>query len=209
MIDPTQPPGTIATATGNLGNAPTGIAFDGTNIWTANAGGSVSIINPQAALPYPVTTVTTGFSHPYGMLYDGANIWVTDSTAGTLLKLDATGAIIQTVTVGEEPLIPVFDGTNIWVPNYLDDSISVVQASTGKVVATILADASNNLRGPLTATFDGGRVLLTNNFGGTVTVFKAADFSFVANVTVSGAWGACSDGIDFRVTFGNNNLLRF
>src|SRR5262249_4846002 len=99
-IDPSQAAGAVTTVASNLGGAGlAGIAFDGSRIWTANGFGSVSIVTPGASLPWTVTTVTTGFSSPQGALYDGANIWVTDS-AGTLLKLDGAGAILQTVTVG-------------------------------------------------------------------------------------------------------------
>ena len=197
VIDPTQPPGPVTVAAINLGVYPIGIAFDGTNIWTANSAGSVSIITPQATTPYPATTVTAGFIDPFGILYDGAHIWVTDRV-GTLLKLDATGAILQTVTVGADPRYPVFDGTNIWVPNSGSNSITVVQASTGSVVATISADASNKLRIPIGTAFDGERVLVTND--GRVTVFKAADLSFIANVVLPAhLWHPCSDGTNFWV----------
>ncbi len=91
VIDPTQPPGTVTVAASNLGNQAYGIAFDGTHLWTANMGGSVSIVTPQATTPYPVTNVTTGFTKPWGILFDGAHIWVTDRSAGTLLKLDSSG----------------------------------------------------------------------------------------------------------------------
>jgi DNA-binding beta-propeller fold protein YncE len=213
VIDPTQTPGAVTMAASNLGNDPVGIAFDGTHLWTANFSGSVSIITPQAATPYPVTTVTTGFSQPLGILYDGAHIWVTDSGAGTLLKLDASGGITQTVSVGSSPQFPVFDGANIWVPNSADDSITVVQASTGSVVATITANLSNLLSGPFEASFDGERILVTNFSGHSVTLFKAADLSFIANVTTGGSTaphGACDDGVNFWVTLNNaGELLRF
>jgi hypothetical protein len=213
VIDPTQAPGSVTVAANNLGNNAFGIAFDGTNIWTANNDGSVSIITPQAATPYPVTTVSTGFVALQGILYDGAHIWVTDNGAGTLLKLDASGNIIQTVTVGAAPQNPVFDGTNIWVPNGNGNSITVVQASTGNLVATINVDANNLLNGPTGTSFDGERLLVTNFNGHTVTVFKATDLSFVANVTTGASTepnGACSDGINFWVTVSNTgNLLRF
>jgi YVTN family beta-propeller protein len=213
-IDPTQAPGTAAVAASNVGTNSFGIAFDGTNIWTANLGppGSVSIITPQATTPFPVTTVTTGFNAPEGILYDGAHVWVTDTGAGTLLKLDAAGAILQTVTVGSAPLLSGFDGTNIWVPNNGSNSVTVVQASSGNVVATITADASNNLNAPVAASFDGERVLVTN-FGNSVTVFKAADLSLIANApTAVGSipYGACSDGLNFWIPLvGSGNLLRF
>jgi hypothetical protein len=213
VIDPTQSPGAVVTAASNLGNDPFGVAFDGTHLWTVNNGGSVSIITPQASTPYPVTTVTTGFANPFGILYDGAHIWVTDTAAGTLLKLDPAGAILQTVVVGAGPEVPGFDGTNIWVPNASGNSITVVQASTGNVVATINADASNLLNGPTAATFDGERVLVTNTLGDTVTVFKAADLSLIGNVSTgvsSGPFGGCSDGINFWIPLGGTgHLLRF
>jgi DNA-binding beta-propeller fold protein YncE len=210
VIDPTQAPGAVTVASSKLGITPLGIAFDGTNIWTANRSGSVSIVTPQS--PYTVTTVSTGFTAPYGILYDGANIWVTDNAAGKLLKLNAAGAILQTVIVGSFPNHPVFDGTNIWVLNYGSNSITVVQASSGNVVATINADSKNLLSGPVAASFDGTRILVTN-FGGSVTVFKAADLSLIANVSTgagSSPFGACGDGIDFWVTLNSTGkLLRF
>ena len=49
--------------------------------------------------------------------------------------------------------------------------------------------------------------------GNTVTVFKAADLSFIANVTTgngAGPRGACSDGINFWMPLlDTGNLLRF
>jgi DNA-binding beta-propeller fold protein YncE len=212
LIDSTLTPGAVITAASTLGDYPYSIAFDGTHLWTANDG-SVSIITLQATTPYPVSTVTTGFIGPYGILYDGKHIWVTDFGAGTLLQLDSSGNILQTVTVGAGPQVPGFDGTNIWVPNALGNSITVVQASTGRVMATMAADASNLLNSPSAATFDGERVLVTNTNGNTVSVFKAADLSFIANVATgspSAPFGACSDGINFWVPLPSaSQLLRF
>jgi DNA-binding beta-propeller fold protein YncE len=213
VVDPTLAPGVVTLAASNLGNNPAVMAFDGTHLWTANNGSSVSIITPQASTPYPVTNVTSGFSEPAGMLYDGAHVWVTDIAANTLLKLDPAGAILQTVIVGAGPGVPAFDGANIWVPNITDNSITVVQASTGNVVATISTNTSNNLSSPIAASFDGERVLVTNIFGSTVTVFKAADLSFIANLTtgvVTQPLGPCSDGVNFWVPISNTGaLLRF
>jgi hypothetical protein len=211
VIDPTLPPGAVTIAASTLGNGPTSVAFDGTNVWTANFGGSVSIIAPQS--PYTVTTVSTGFSALKGILYDGANIWVTDQAAGTLLKLNSGGGILQTVTAGAIPQYPAFDGANIWVPNYNSNSITVVQARTGNVVATIASDASNQLNAPYAASFDGERVLVTNYNGNSVTLFKAADLSFIANVSTGSAsfpLRGCSDGINFWIPLnGAGDLARF
>jgi hypothetical protein len=210
VLDPTKAPGDVTVAANTLGGEPFGIAFDGTNIWTANLTGSVSIISPAT---YAVTTVTTGFKSVIGAVYDGAHMWVTDYGAGTLLKLDSSGTILQTVAVGNQPEWPVFDGANIWVPNNADNSITVVQASSGTVVATILQNGTNLLNAPQEISFDGERILVTNDGNNSVTLFKAADLSLIGNISTGGASfpaGTCSDGIDFWVALhGNGNLVRF
>ncbi len=197
-LDPAQPAGAVTTLASNLGGSPTGIAFDGGRIWTANqAGGSVSIVTRAASPPWTVTTAAAGFIHPTGILYDGGNVWVTDLTAGTLLKLDASGAILQTVTVGSFPAFPVFDGTNIWVPGVGDSTLSVVRASSGALLATL---TGNGLDGPTAAAFDGQRILVTDQNSDSVSLWKAADLTPIGSVsfglgTVPQA--ACSDGVHF------------
>jgi hypothetical protein len=133
MIDPASPPGIVTTVASTLGNSPGPIAFDGNRFWTANVGGvtparsargavasgtpptrSISIVTPGT---WSVQTVTEGLSSPAGLVFDGTNMWTTDLTAGTLLRLDSSGSVVQTVPVGSGPGQPTFDGANIWVPN--------------------------------------------------------------------------------------------
>jgi hypothetical protein len=207
-IDPTQPMGAVTTLTSALGNSPRGIAFDGARVWTANGGGSVSIVTLN---PLSVSTVSAGLSFPIGILYDGANMWVTDvgTTPGKLFKLDSNGAIIQTVTVGDHPFFPVFDGTNIWAPNFNSSTVTVVRASTGAVLATL---SGNGLNLPETAGFDGERILVTNTNGNSVSLWKAADLTPLGSVSTGASTpvGACSDGLNFWVTLnGAGKLARF
>jgi YVTN family beta-propeller protein len=208
IIDPTQAGGQVTEVTGSgLGVNPQGIAFDGSRIWTANPGGSVSIVTPAMTPPWAVTTVKTGFSHPQGMLFDGSNIWVTDGAANTLLKLDQTAAIIQTVMVGSEPRLPAFDGTNIWVPNSSANSVSVVRAATGAVIATL---TGNGLNAPEQAAFDGQRILVTNPFADSVSLWNAVDFTPIGTFStgsLTGPFGACSDGVNFWITLARSNQL--
>jgi hypothetical protein len=210
QIDPTQPMGAVTTLSISLGGIPEGISFDGSRIWTANNGGSVSIVTLNPFLS--VTTVTAGFTNPDGILYDGANMWVSDQGVlpGKLFKLDSNGAIIQTVTVGSAPRFPVFDGTNIWVPNSDSDSITVVRASTGAVLATLTA---NGLSGPNAAAFDGERILVTNRNGDSVSLWKASDLTPLGSVSTGSTtapFGACSDGLNFWITLpSTGKLARF
>jgi len=217
-IDPSQAAGVVTTVASNVGTNPLQIAYDGSRIWTANNVGTVSIVTPASTIPWTVTTVTVGSSLA-GALFDGANIWVTDQTSVHLWKLDSAGAILQTVTVGAGPLYPVFDGANIWVPNFSSDSVSVVRASNGAVLATL---TGNGLIGPGSVAFDGQRILITNNTlsssPNSVSLWKAADLTPLGFFeTGPGSNGppdrvadrACSDGINFWITLRSSKLARF
>lgn len=213
MIDPRQANAALAvtTVSSDLPKSGRSLAFDGVRIWIAN-GGSVSILTPSDTGPWPTTNrnITVGSSAPFGILFDGSNIRVTDSSAGTLVKLDSSGAVLQTVTVGSGPASPVFDGANIWVPNSTSKSVTVVRASTGEVVQTL---KGNGLDDPATAAFDGERILVTNYASRNVSLWRAADLSPLGSISTgpaSGPYGASSDGLSFWVTFlDGSKLARF
>jgi S-layer family protein len=214
-IEPAQGGGAATIVSDSLGPFPYGLTFDGERIWTANFGapgvptdrGSVSIYHLGGS---SATTITSPFNRPNGIVFDGANIWVTDYGANTLLKLDSGGNIIQTVYIGTNPRFPVFDGTNIWIPNEGSNSVTVVRASTGAVLATL---SGNELNFPTTAAFDGERILVTNRFGHSVSLWKAADLTPLGSFDLGGGvqpWGACSDGLSFWITLaGTDALMRF
>ena len=210
LIDPASAPGAVTTVATDLGNFPRAIAFDGTNIWTANSN-SVSIITPGS---WSVSTVSPGFLSLFGILYDGTSMWVADSNGDAVRKLNADGSIAQTVTVGDAPVFPVFDGNNIWVPNFNSSSLTVVRASDGTVLKTFSAanGDQNGLNAPAAAAFDGQRILVTNSGGG-LSLFKAADLSpigFFATAGVLQPQGACSDGVHFWIAFlGSDKIGRF
>jgi hypothetical protein len=213
QIDPTQQGGPVTTVASNLGIRATQMAFDGTRIWINNGGssdtamdGSVSIVSLN---PISVITTHAGFLTPNGVIFDGANVWVSDVGDNSLKKLDANGAVILSVPVGAAAAWPCFDGTNIWVPNSGDNSLTVVRSSTGRVVATLLG---NGLNFPIQVAFDGQRVLATNFFGGSVSLWQATSLSPIGSYQLQSAraGAACSDGINFWITLPvDNQLVRF
>jgi DNA-binding beta-propeller fold protein YncE len=99
-----------------VGNGPSGIAFDGSNVWVTNGDdNTVSEVNATSGISIGTFSVGTG---PQCIAFDGANIWVANYTAGTLTKLRAAdGSNLGTFTVGSYPLGVAFDGVNIWVVN--------------------------------------------------------------------------------------------
>jgi hypothetical protein len=199
QIDPRIAGGVAAPiVASNLGDRAQGIAFDGSMIWTANGNGTVSRVNPGT---FAVVT-TPGFLNLQGIVYDGTNMWVTDQNAGTLLKLSSTAGVLLTVTVGAKPGYPSYDGTNLWVPNFDGNSVTVVRVSNGNVLSTL---TGNGLNGPASATFDGQRVLVANQNGGSVSLWKAADLTSLGNVDISSGSlpnGGCSDGVNSWIANG-------
>ena len=205
-INPAQSPGAVTTVASTLGANPIAIAFDGSLIWTANfsISAGVSIVTPGATIPWTVTTVTSGFTGLTGIAYDGSNMWVTDGSVGLVFKLNSTGGILQTVTVASAPNALVFDGANLWIPG-LPDTLSVVRVSTGALLATL---TGNGLSSPYAAAFDGQRILVTNQSGNSVSLWKAADLTTIGTVPMAGTpTGVCSDGVNFWVTLLNGAAI--
>src|SRR6185369_3651630 len=136
-----------------------------------------------------------------GIVYDGANIWVTDQGDNKLKKLDSNGNVLISIDVGISPTNPIFDGANIWVPNYASNSVTVVRA-TGATSGTVLATlGGNGLSGPISAAFDGERILVGNNTNSSVSLWKASDLTPIDNVPMGAqVGGACSDGLNFWIT---------
>ena len=206
-IDPSAPPGPVTTLSQSLSSSPQGIATDGTYIWVSNVQGGVSRVDPDTGA---TVNFTTGFSTLEGILFDGTNLWVADYGDNKLKKFDSGGAVIQSVPVGSGPLYPVFDGSNIWVPNQSSNSVTVVRARDGAVLATL---TGNGLGAPRTAAFDGERILVTNDLG-VLSLWKAADLTPIGNVSTGGQntfpYGACSDGVNFWITLNTQQqLVRF
>jgi DNA-binding beta-propeller fold protein YncE len=155
-----------------------------------------------------VITVT-GFGRLVDFVYDGSNMWVTDQTDNTLKKLDANGNVLQSVMVGTPPYRPVYDGKNIWVPTGAN-TVDVVRASTGEVLATL---SGNGLNAPRVAAFDGERILVTNFNGDSVSLWKATDLTPLGSLSTTAGtlpFGACTDGQSFWVVLeGTAQLARF
>jgi hypothetical protein len=198
VIDPSNAPGMVATVFGTTFVDGKGIATDGTYIWTCDQGGSVMVAtDPDTGQAH---FIVGGFSQPEGVLFDGANLWVTDQGANMLRKLGSpTPNIIQNVPVGAHPQFPVFDGANIWVPNSNSDSVTVVRARDGMILATL---TGNGLSHPIQAAFDGQRVLVTDNFN-SLSMWKASDLTPIGNFPTGQStlpFGVCSDGVNFWIT---------
>ncbi len=147
-----QDPG--AAATYPTGDGPLGVAFDGTNIWIANASSdTVSKMNPAdgTRVDYP-----TG-DGPVGVAFDGTSIWITNYNSGTVSKMNPADGTKVDYPTGDRPRGVAFDGTSIWIANFIADTVSKMNPANGTKVDYPTGD------GPAGVAFDGTNIWITNN----------------------------------------------
>ena len=207
MLDPSQPAGSLIPVATLAGSFIPSLAFDGVNLWVV-ADTTLSTVTPGPTLPWTMTTLKPGVAVEF-LLFDGVSMWGTSSngTTGTLVRLDTTGAVVQTVPVGNNPWQPIFDGANIWIPDSVDNTLTVVQATTG----TVLSVLSGNGMSPHAVAFDGQRILVTGSAGNLVSLWRAADLAPLGSYLFPGVGPdylpVCSDGLNFWI--GGGGLVRF
>jgi hypothetical protein len=208
-INPSSAGSTVQTVENNVGAQPVSITYDGLNLWTANNGGgpgpgSITSYNIVTGLE---STFDLGFNQPAGIVFDGTHLWVVDGGDDALYRVNpANGAILETIDMDNiisDVAIPVFDGSNVWVP--VSHAIKVVSTSTpARLLGTLTGNGlgSNNLA----AAFDGERILVTNNSGSTVSLWKASSLTPLGNLNLGADLflrGVCSDGLYFWIVANN------
>jgi hypothetical protein len=75
------------------------------------------------------------------------------------------------------------------------------------VLATL---TGNGLNLPSQAAFDGERILVTNEFGNSISLWKPADMTPIGSFSTGAdtmPTGVCSDGINFWITLQQTNQL--
>ncbi len=140
------------------GSTPENIAFDGTNMWTANTGGSVTKISPTGTM----TTYTGVGLQPSGIAFDGTNMW-TNNDDGSVSKITSTGTITHYTGFGTNLFGIAFDGTNMWATDY--GANSIVKITSGGA-GTVYSGTGGS---PWGIAFDGTNMWTANNAGGNVT----------------------------------------
>ncbi len=124
---------------------PTGIAFDGANMWFSTglfavAHNGVRAFRGFDGAPMLVTTASSG---PGRIAVGGGAVWVANAQSDNVSMLrPADGLRLLNVPVGHSPAALAFDGANIWVANSGGDTLTVIRASDGVVLRTIPAGSA-------------------------------------------------------------------
>jgi hypothetical protein len=124
-----------------VGFQPVAAAFDGANIWVANAS-SHNVTKLRASDGAVLATIATGTS-PVGLAFDGTHMWVTCSGTDDVRKIRVSdNAVVGVFPTGDNPFSPVFDGTSIWVAlagavnDSSNDSVIKMRISDGAIIGT-------------------------------------------------------------------------
>jgi DNA-binding beta-propeller fold protein YncE len=143
---------------------PSGILFDGENIWTVSSIGYylVKMRGSDAAIigTYPLGIRYGGSYH---LAYDGENIWVAAFLDNNVVKVRASdGTILGTFTAGQYPLGIVFDGANIWVGGAVDNTLNELNTDGVTLHRVQLVGEPGDLA------FDGAHIWVTDYTNNTV-----------------------------------------
>jgi hypothetical protein len=191
----TQPPaGSHLYSSGSYGfSNPDSIAVDGSYIWIANLGGSVTELNADnGSLVRTLSNSSYGFSSPEGIAVDGNHVWVTNlgggaNGNGSVTELNAgNGSLVRTLSGASYsfngPWGIAVDGNHVWVTNYghsgIGHSVTELNARDGSLVRTLYG-----FKYPSSVAEEGSHVWVAN--GDSVTELNADNGSLVRTLSSS------------------------
>jgi streptogramin lyase len=192
----------------SVGNQPSWLASDGTNVWVTNYADS-TVTKILASTGAVLGTYSTGAStHPRGIVFDGTYLW-TANTNGTLTQLNTSGSVVGTFTLnaGSAAWGITYDGTNIWVTD--TGNSTVIKVLAGSVIGTYSVGTL-----PFGVCFDGTNIWTANQSSQNITKLLASSGALIGTYTVGGSsatapYDLVSDGINIWVTdIGTDSIIK-
>lgn len=136
--------GEVVTSFPTPGNYPTGLAFDGTNLWMADRKTDlIYLVSPSDGRI--VRTIPSPGYWPCGLAWDGKNLWCSDIKGGqdveeyyegVIYRLDpADGTILQTLPAPSKyPVDLAWDGKYLWCVDNGSDEIIQFSPNDGTTI---------------------------------------------------------------------------
>ena len=141
-------------------NHPTGLAFDGKNIWLADRGAyQIYQINPQDGAV--IKTINAPGFDPRGLAWDGKLLWCVDAGEGWIYGINVQTGIAEKLLESNspDPIGLAFDGEFLWLVDNKEKKLLKINRSDGMMHENIPAPSSNSKD----LTFDGKYIWVADN----------------------------------------------
>lgn len=199
-------PGDVAMSFPNPGPCPSGMAFDGQYLWSADfKTDSLYAIDPNSGSV--VKSMESPSYRPYGLAWDGSGLWVVDAGENTLIKLDTkTGVNVKTIpSPVDAPTGLTWDGKDLWLADA--SSIQKISAEDGTTIKTFKAPSRNTTD----LAFDGAYLWSADRGSNRIYMIYPATGEVVMILDAPGpyAWGlAFANGKLYNSDYQNDSLYQ-
>jgi len=194
-----------------LGSSPSGIAFDGANLWVVSKNShDLNILranNGEEVIP--TVDISANCSGPNALAYDGKNMWVACRDSDEVVGLDGIdGSLAQVggsdidISVGTDPVYLLFDGEFMWATNNGADTLSIINTNTLAVETKTLPSVGGSHL-PYGMASDGTNIWVVNSNYWPVNVYKISNRTRVTGMSPdqgSNALDVEFDGVNMWIT---------
>ncbi|MCK4644695.1 MAG: hypothetical protein KAU46_00415 [Candidatus Aminicenantes bacterium] len=190
------------------GPCPTGLAFDGQNLWLAdNFTDKIYKINPESGKI--LKSFDSPGHHPEGLAWDGNCLWHIDSGERLVYRLDPESgrAISILESNSSNPRDLAYDGKYIWVIDHRNDILIKVSPEDGMMVQNFPSPA----REPAGLTFDGKYLWVTDRSEDRIYLVNPSDGLCLSSLRAYGpfayglAWG---NDVLWNVDYENDEIYK-
>ncbi len=190
------------------GPCPTGLTFDGKNLWLAdNFTDKIYKINPESGKV--LKSFDSPGHHPEGLAWDGKYLWHIDSGEKYMYLLDPeTGRALSILeSNSSNPRDLAWDGKYVWTVDYRRDILIKVSPEDGMMVQTFPSPA----REPAGLAYDGKYLWVTDRSEDRIYLVNPSDGLCLSSLRAYGpfayglAWG---DNVLWNVDYENDEIYK-
>ncbi|KPL23686.1 MAG: hypothetical protein AMJ75_05620 [Phycisphaerae bacterium SM1_79] len=177
------------------GPCPKGLAFDGKNLWVADAF-TDRIYSIEAETGKVIKSFETPGYDPEGLAWDGECLWHIDSGENLLYRLDTNSGtpikIVESST--SDPRDIAWDGKFVWIVDHKEDVLMKVSPADGAAVKFFAAPVKESAG----LTFDGKYLWVTDRMEDRIYLVDPADGLCLSSLR---SYGPCPYGLAWRDGF--------
>jgi transglutaminase-like putative cysteine protease/streptogramin lyase len=190
------------------GPCPTGLTFDGKNLWLAdNFTDKIYKINPESGKI--LKSFDSPGHHPEGLAWDGKYLWHIDSGEKYMYVLDPeTGKALSILeSNSSNPRDLAWDGKYVWIVDYRRDILIKVSPEDGMMVQNFPSPAQE----PAGLAFDGKYLWVTDRSEDRIYLVDPSDGLCLSSLRAYGpfayglAWG---DNVLWNVDYENDEIYK-